>query len=138
MQINPYLLFEGQQCKEAFELYAKILGAKIVAMMTHGETPMAEHVGPDWQNAIIHARLALDGQTLMGSDCPPDRYHAPAGMSVSLIVDTPEEAERIFAAFAEGGTVDMEIQETFWAQRFGMLTDRFGIPWMVNCELPSK
>jgi PhnB protein len=76
-------------------------------------------------------------QTLMGSDAPPDRYDEPKGFSINIGVDTAEEAERIFAALSEKAKVQMPIQETFWAVRFGMLTDQFGIPWMINCEKAS-
>jgi PhnB protein len=85
----------------------------------------------------MHARLVVGDKVLMGSDAPPDRYDAPKGFSVSLSVDDEVEAERIFHALAQDGTVQMQLQETFWAVRFGMLIDRFGIPWMVNCERPD-
>ncbi len=133
MQVNPYLVFDGR-CREAFEFYAPVLGGTIGAMVTHGETPAAAHVPAEWQTAIIHARLDFGERCLMASDAPPDRYAKPQGISVSLGVDDPAEAERIFHALAECGTVQMPIQQTFWATRFGMLVDRFGIPWMVNCE----
>jgi PhnB protein len=71
---------------------------------------------------------------LMGSDAPPDRFEKPQGISVSIQTDDPTEAERIFAALADNGLVTMPLQQTFWAIRFGMLVDRFGIPWMINCE----
>jgi PhnB protein len=100
-------------------------------------TPAAEHAPPEWQSEIMHARLSIGDQVLMASDSPP-QYQAPMkGFSVSLNVDSIAEAERIFAAFAEGGTVGMPLQQTFWATRFGMLTDRFGTPWMINCEAQS-
>ena len=70
----------------------------------------------------------------MGSDAPPGRYEEPKGFSVSLQIKDPADAERIFRALAEKGTVRMPLEKTFWAQRFGMLVDRFGIPWMVNCD----
>jgi len=73
----------------------------------------------------------------MGSDAPPDRYSQPKGFCVSIGIDKPAEAERIFKALAEKGTVQMELQQTFWAARFGMLVDRFGIPWMINCQQPA-
>jgi len=73
----------------------------------------------------------------VGSDAPPDRYEEPKGLSVTIGVDTAAEAERIFHALADNGTVRMPLQETFWAIRFGTLVDQFGIPWMVNCERPS-
>ena len=82
----------------------------------------------------MHARLIIGDEVLMGSDAPPDRYEPMKGITVTLGVDEPADAERIFSALAEGGTVQMPIQQTFWAVRFGMLTDRFGTPWMINCE----
>ena len=85
----------------------------------------------------MHARLVVTGEALMGSDSPPGRYEATKGMSVALGIDDPEEAERIFGALAENGTIQMPIQETFWALRFGMLVDQFGTPWMINCERPG-
>lgn len=133
MQLTPYLNFNGQ-CKEAFQFYERCLGGKIVAMFTHGETPAAEHVSPDWQDRIMHARLLVGDAVLMGSDSPPQYFEEQKGMQVSLQVEDPAVAERIFHALAEGGTVKMPIRETFWATRFGMLVDRFGTPWMINCE----
>ncbi|HEU0150190.1 MAG TPA: VOC family protein [Bradyrhizobium sp.] len=133
MQLVPYLNFAGQ-CEEAFRFYEQCLNGKIVAMMTHEGSPMADHVPPDWHKKILHARLVVGTQVLMGSDSPPERYEQPKGFSVSLIIDEPTEADRIFKTLAESGLVQMPIQETFWAIRFGMLVDRFGIPWMVNCE----
>jgi PhnB protein len=133
MQLNPYLSFNGQR-ETAFKFYERCLGGKIVAMMAHEGTPAAEHVPAEWRKKILHARLTVGDMVLMGSDAPPDRYEQPKSISVTLGIDKPEEAERIFHALAENGTVQMPIQETFWAKRFGMLVDRFGIPWMVNCE----
>jgi PhnB protein len=95
---------------------------------------MAEQVGAEWQDKVIHASLMVGPVLLMGGDPPPGRFVPPAGVSVSIGVDDPAEAERLFAGLAEEGTVCMPIGETFWAVRFGMVTDRFGIPWMVNCE----
>ena len=134
MQMNPYLTFKGQ-CETAFKFYEKVLGGKIVAMMPHEGTPAADHVPAEWRSKIMHARLVLDDdRVLMGSDAPPGMQEEMKGFSVTLGVDKPAEAERIFQALAEDGTVRMPIQETFWATRFGMLTDRFGTPWMINCE----
>ena len=133
MQLNPYLTFNGQ-CEAAFKFYEQCLGGKIVAMLPHAGTPAEEHVPAEWRNKIMHARLIVGDDVLMGSDAPPDRYEGSKGFSVTLGVDNPAEAERVFNALAEKGTVQMPIQETFWAVRFGMLVDRFGIPWMINCE----
>jgi len=133
MQLNPYLLFNGQ-CETAFKFYEKCLGGKIEAMILHEGTPAADQVPAEWRKKILHARLVVGDQVLMGSDAPPDRFQKPQGFSVSLGVKDPAEAERIFLALAENGKVRMPIQKTFWAARFGMLVDRFGIPWMLNCE----
>jgi PhnB protein len=133
MQLNPYLFFNGQ-CEAAFRFYERSLGAKIVAMMPHAGTPAEGQVPPEWRDKIIHARLVLGDQVLMGSDAPPEHFEKPQGFSVTLGIDDPADAERIFNALAENGTIRMPIQQTFWALRFGMLVDRFGIPWMINCE----
>jgi PhnB protein len=133
MQISAYLLFHGQ-CEEAFKFYEKALGGKIVGMMTHGESPMAQQVASEWRGKIIHVRLLVGDQALMGSDVPPEQYEAPQGFSVSLGVKDPAEADRVFNALAQNGKVTLPIQKTFWSVRFGMVVDRFGIPWMINCE----
>ena len=133
MQLIPYLVFNGQS-EAAFKFYAECLGGKIEAMMPHRGTPVEQHVSSEWQDKILHARLKTVDGVLMGSDAPPGRYEEPKGFSVSLQVKDPADAERIFRALAEKGTVRMPLEKTFWAQRFGMLVDRFGIPWMVNCD----
>ena len=135
MQVNPYLMFDGR-CEAAFKFYERTLGAKIQVLMTHEGTPMAEQCPPDWVSKIIHGRLSLGNQVLMGSDSPPDHYETPKSFSICLSIPEPDEAERVFHALADGGTVQMPIAETFWAIRFGMLVDQFGIPWMINCEKP--
>jgi PhnB protein len=133
MQLNPYLNFNGQ-CEEAFKFYEQCLGGKIEAMMTHEGTPMAEHVPAEWRSKILHARMSIGDTVVMGSDAPPDRYDAPHGFYVSLNIEKPEDADRIFHALSENGKVEMPIDKTFWAERFGMTVDRFGTPWMVNCD----
>jgi PhnB protein len=133
MQMNPYLYFDGD-CEAAFKFYEKVLGAKIVVLMTHEGTPAAEQVPAEWRAKILHGRLTIGDQVLMASDAPPGRYQKQGGFSLSLGINDPAEAERIFHALAQNGTETMPIAETFWAVRFGMLIDRFGIPWMVNCE----
>ena len=136
MELNPYLSFDGR-CEAAFKFYEKALGGKIVAMLTYGETPMAEQSPAEWRGKIAHARLSVGDRLLMGSDAPPDRYEPAKGTSVILGVDQPAEAERVFKALSEKGAVCMPIEETFWARRFGMVVDQFGIPWMINCERPA-
>ena len=106
MQMSPYLHFNGD-CEAAFKFYEKSLGAKIESMFSHEGTPAAEHVPVEWRSKIMHARLAVGGQRLMGSDVPPDRYQKPHGFSVSLGIKDPAEAERIFRALEKNGTVQM-------------------------------
>ena len=133
MQLNPYLFFNGN-CADAFKFYEKCLGGKIVTMMTHEGTPAAEQVPANWREKIIHARMTVGDQVLMGSDAPPDRYAPMKGFGVSFAVDSPADAERIFKALSEKGAVGMPMQQTFFAVRFGMVVDQFGTPWMVTCE----
>lgn len=134
MQLNPYLFFNGN-CEEAFTFYARVLGGRIIAMLPHEGTPASSNVPAEWRQKIIHARLQVGEMLLMASDAPPGHQEPEMkGFSVNFGVKEPAEADRVFNALAEGGTVRMPIQETFWAHRFGMLVDRFGVPWMVNCE----
>ncbi|GEK46956.1 VOC family protein [Halomonas pacifica] len=136
MLLNAYLIFDGD-CRAAFEFYRRCLGGEIVAMHTYGEAPAEEAMPAAVRDKIMHARLVVDGQVLMGSDNTPEcpaPYEGIKGVSLTLGVDTPEEAERRFDALADNGTLRMPLQETFWAERFGMLVDRFGVAWMINCE----
>jgi len=135
MHLNPYLNFNGT-CEEAFAFYAEVLGAEILAIVKHRDTPMADKTPPGMEEFVMHARLKFGDTLLMASDAPANWYKKPEGFNVHVGVDTPEEAERVFKALSEGGTVNMAMQETFWAPRFGTCVDRFGTPWMVNCEKP--
>ena len=132
MQLSPYLHFNGQ-CETAFRFYERCLGGKIDALLKDGDAPMPEPVPENWRNAILHASLTVGEQVLLGSDSPPEYYHKPEGFYVSLSVDTPAEAARIFQLLAENGQVRMDLQKTFWSPSFGMLSDRFDIPWIINC-----
>jgi PhnB protein len=134
MKWNPYLTFDGR-CEAAFKFYEKCLGGKIVAMLPFGDTPACDHVPADHRGKIMHGRLVAGDQVLMGSDTTPEHpYEGVKGCSVAIQFNDPAEAERVFQALATNGTVTMPIQQTFWAVRFGMLVDQFGVPWMVNCE----
>jgi PhnB protein len=132
MQLNTYLLFNGQ-CEEAFQFYAQCLGGKIEEMITHAGTPAEAHTPAEWRNKILHASLSVGDSKLMASDAPPGHYEKTQGVYVNIGIDDPVEAERIFNQLAENGSVRMPFQKTFWAERFGMLVDRFGTPWMINC-----
>ncbi len=133
MQIIAYLNFNGN-CEEAFKFYEKCFGGKIEMLMTHKDAPTEMQMSPDWKDKIMHVRLNANGAILMGSDAPGNFYKTPQGITVSLGIEKGEEAKRIFNELATGGNVTMALQKTFWSAHFGMVTDRFGIPWMVNCE----
>jgi len=133
MGVSPYLTFAGT-CEEAFQFYAQCLGAKLEGLMKFEGSPMAHDVPPGWGGKVMHASLRIGDTSVMGTDPPPDRYQESRGISVALGVKTPDEAERIFHALATDGKIQMPIQKTFWSARFGMVTDRFGVPWIINCE----
>jgi PhnB protein len=133
MQASPHLHFKGN-CREAFNFYAATLRGRIAFAMTYGESPAASQTPPEARDQIIHARLEFGDQALMGCDAPRERFQPAQGFNVLLTVQEPAEAERVFVALAREGSISMPFAQTFWAYRFGMCTDRFGIPWMVNCE----
>jgi PhnB protein len=137
MQFIPHLNFNGQ-CEAAFKLYEQCLGGKIEGVRTYAGTPAEEQVPADWRNKIIHATMTIGDQTLMGCDVPPSHYHAPAGFSVAIQLNDTIAGERIFKALAENGRATMPFQKTFWSPGFGMLVDRFGIPWMINCTQAAQ
>lgn len=131
MELSPYLNFNGT-CAEAFNVYAQVLGGRIESSQTFGDSPMKDNVPPEWRDKIIHTQLDLGSFKLLGSDAPPPHYAKPQGMGVCYTANDAAQGERIFKALAEGGTVTMPFQKTFWSPGFGMVTDRFGVPWMVN------
>lgn len=136
MKINAYLMFDGQ-CEAAFNFYAECLGGKLERLMRYAEAPdnACGELPADYQQRIMHACLTVGDQLLMASDsAPPYVYEGIKGCSISLNVDSVAEAERLFSALATRGEVQMPMQQTFWATRFGMLIDQFGVSWMVNCE----
>jgi len=136
MQLYPNLTFNGR-CETAFKVYEQLLHGKTVFMMRYEDTPMDLQTPPDWGKKISHATFAHADFTFHGSDAPPERYQKTQGIALQLNLSDPVEAERIFQGLAENGTVQTPLQETFWALRFGVLVDQFGIPWLINCEKPS-
>ena len=135
--VVPYLLFNGN-AKEAFDFYAKGLGGNIVMSTTFGEAPEGACAAGQ-EDKIMHAVLQADGITLMCSDCPPDKS-ATLGDNISLSLNFTDSAtmDKTFEALAEGGTVTMALQDTFWGARFGMLKDKFGTNWMFNHDKSPK
>ena len=131
--VSAYLNFPGT-CAEAFRFYEQVLGGQILTMQTHGESPMRDQSPPEWHSAVIHVRMKVGNQLLMGSDAPPPYFEKPQGFAVSVSFPTVQESERVFTALAEGGRVTMPFQTTFWSPGFGGVVDRFGTPWTVNTE----
>ena len=133
MQVNPYLSFNGQ-CEAAFKFYEQVLGGQLGDIFRYAGTPMEHQVPTDWQDKVMHGSVTVGGQALMGGDVAPDRYEAPTGFSLSIHIKGAAEAERIFHQLRQAGKMVMPLEKTFWAERFGMVIDRFGIPWLINCE----
>ena len=132
MTLEPHISFNGN-CEAAFRFYERSLNAKIATMLTWGNSPMAAEVPPEWHDKICHATLTLGEDALSGVDIPSAQYQRPASFQLVLGIDEPLEAERVFQALADNGTVTMPLRETFWAARYGSLTDQFGVPWEINC-----
>jgi PhnB protein len=137
MRMNPYLSFKGD-CEAAFTFYEQHLDAQPGAIFRYGGSPMAGDVAAEWSDKVMHGTITIGGQVLMGGDVAPDRYEAPKGFSLSLQIADPDEARRVFHALATDGTVVMPLEPTFWAVLFGMVIDRFGIPWLLNCEASDQ
>lgn len=133
MKTSIHLTFNGQ-CEAAFQFYERCLGGKIVLMLTYGDSPMAPDTPPEWHGKIVHATLVAGETSLAGSDFLPIDYEPPKGFFVLLDLDDSREAERIFHALSQNGHIRMPLQKTFWASRFGVLVDQFGIPWEINCD----
>lgn len=136
MKLYTYLNYGGT-CRQAFQFYEQHLGGKITMMMTHGELPEPAGVAPEWKDAVLHARMEIGDTVLMGADIPPERFQPIRSAYLSLLVDSVEDAERIYALLTDGGQIFMPMQETFFAFRFAMLRDQFGTSWMLLHERPG-
>lgn len=132
-QLDSYLFFNGR-CAEAMRFYERTLGGKLEPILTYGQSPEPNDCTHGAEDQVMHACLNLDGRLLMASDVPPGMGGAQpmAGFSLSLNYPTAAEARRIFDLLANGGSVTMPMARTFWVESFGMVTDRFGVPWMVG------
>jgi PhnB protein len=129
-RIATHLMFDGQ-CREAFETYRRLLGGTL-RLLSYGESPMAADVEEQWHERIVHATLDIGEVELAGADVLPHQFRKPQGFCVILGVDTVDEGKRLFDALADGGKVEMPFTSTFWSPGFGVLVDRFAIPWEVN------
>lgn len=134
MQIQPYLFFNGN-CEQAVEFYRRALGAEVTMLMRYKESPESPPPGmvpPNWGDKVMHVAMRIGDATVMASDGCDTTEARHSGFSLSLNVDDVAAADRAFNALAAGGSVQMPLAKTFWSPRFGMLTDKFGIQWMVN------
>jgi PhnB protein len=138
MKIEPYLFFEGR-CEEAIEFYRKALGAEVLMLMRFKDSPDPPPPGmvpPGSEDKVMHAGLRVGDTTLMASDGRCSGEAGSKGVSLALTVPDAATADRLFAALAEGGQVQMPLGKTFFSPRFGMVADRFGVSWMINAEAP--
>jgi PhnB protein len=133
MRVEPHLTFRGD-CEQAFRFYERLFGGRLV-VMSYGSSPAASTVPEGWRSKVVHATLTLpDGNALLGADVLPEQFERPQGMYVFLALRDASEAERVFAALADGGSVRMPLQKTFWSPSFGAVVDRFGTPWEITVE----
>ena len=131
MNLDIYVNYRGN-CEEAFRFYEAHLGGANLSIRRHDEAPPSSNIPEDWRSKVMHARIEIGGTVLMGADVPVAEPMRSAYLSLS--VDTPEEAERVYALLAQGGEIFMKLEETFFATRFAMLRDRFGTSWMLMSQ----
>ena len=133
MRVEPHLTFRGD-CEEAFRFYERLFGGRLV-LLTYGSSPAASGVPEGWRSKIGHATLALaDGNTLLGADVLPEQFERPQGFAVLVALRDATEGQLVFDALADGGSVRMPLQKTFWSPSFGVVVDRFGTPWEITVE----
>lgn len=133
MRVNPYLSFKGQ-CEAAFSFYAQRLGGELGTIFRYEGTALTDHVPADWSTKVMHGSIRVGGMMLEGCDVAPDRYEESKAISLALHIENTADAERLFAELADGGKVIMPLEKTFWAARFGVVIDPFGIQWLINCD----
>ena len=133
MDVSPYLSFKGE-CEAAFRFYAECLGGTLGAVFRYAGTPFADQVPADWHHKVMHTSLTVGSLVLMGADVAPERYEEPKGFSLSIQLSQVAEAERMFGQLSMGGKVVTPLEKTFWAARFGVVVDRFGVTWLINCD----
>ena len=135
LNVNPRigLSFDGD-CEAAFRFYERCFNGKIEFLLRWGESPMAKDAPPEWSDKILHARIVIGDTALLAADSLPGTYEPSQGFSLLLSLDDAGDTERLFRELSENGTVLMPLQETFWAHRFGVVRDQFGIAWTINYE----
>jgi PhnB protein len=132
--VNPYIMFKGN-CQEAIDFYKDALGAELIYSQTWGESPMSE---PGMEDKIMHASLKIEDSTIMMADGNESDVPADSNISLAIGLNDVDKAKKLFGNLSDGGSVTMPLDKTFWAEAFGMLTDKFGVKWMVNVDTPQK
>lgn len=133
--VNPYIAYKGN-CQEAIDFYKEALGAEVLFAQPYGESPMAE-MGP--ADAIMHATIKVgESHIMMCDDMRPEAGDKGGNISLAIGLNDVQKARTMFDNLADGGSITMPLDKTFWAEAFGMLTDKFGINWMVNCDAPHS
>lgn len=137
MEANIHLTFKGQ-CEEAFNFYQDVFGGKITLMLSYGNSPDGVRTPPEWKDKIVHANLEIGNTEISGVDILPEDYQPPQGFFALLEVEGASQTKQIFEALSKDGTIKMPLQKTFWSAYFGVVVDRFGIPWEINCTQPAN
>ena len=133
MTISIHINFNGQ-CQKAFEFYSQVLDGEIGSMLKFGDSPAGQQAAKEWQDKIVHANIIIQDIEIAGGDVTPEQYLAPQGFHLLLSVENEEEAQTIFNALSKDGHIVLPLQETFWSSCYGILVDRFGVPWKINCR----
>jgi len=136
MKAYPYIFFDSN-CREAFAFYEKLGIGKVTEMISNKDAPPGQEYDPARADNIMHATLTIGDTLLMASDMPPNWYSKPQSFNIHLTVPDAAKADTLFAALKDGGEVQMPLEKTFWAERFGACVDRYGIPWMISVDLPA-
>jgi PhnB protein len=137
MQLEPYLFFADGKCEEALNFYKGVFNGEVEELSRWKEMPKDSGgplVTPETENRVMHANFRAPGVSFMASDASPGKTYGEGPMSLSLGTGDVAEAERVFKSLAEGGSVEMPLADMFWGAKFGMLTDKYGIDWMINCQ----
>ena len=140
MELHPYLFFTGN-CEEALNFYKGIFGGQIAGIMRWSEMPKdadGPPVTPETANRVMHARFESPSVSFMAADASPGKTYGEGPISLSLGTTDPAEAQRVFDSLSAGGKVEMPLADMFWGAKFGMFTDKFGIDWMINCQLEQQ
>ncbi len=134
MTLSPYVRFNDGKCREAMNFYKECLGGELI-IQTVSETPMAKDMPPEAQNSVMHASLKSEGLELSGSDMMRDKAVVGDNVVLALNFDTEAEIRDIFAKLSTQGEVFMPLENAFWGAIFGVVTDKYGVEWMLNCQI---